>query len=123
MNKKTIIIIGMEILIFILLYYFVNSEHINIIPKCWVYNSTGLLCPSCGGTRFVIYLLKGDFIKAFLSHIVFFIGIIYLFILNIVYLINLNKNEKIIKWIYPKYWYVIIFVITLIIYTIVRNLL
>ena len=123
MNKKTIIIIGIEILFFIALYFFVNSQYINIIPKCWAYDLTGLLCPSCGGTRFVIYLFKGDFIKAFLSHMVFFIGALYIFILNILYLINLNKEKKIGKWLYPKYWYVIIFAVVLIIYTIVRNLL
>lgn len=123
MNKKSIIIIVIEILILITLYFFVNSEYINLVPKCWLYNATGLLCPACGGTRFVTYLIKGDFIKAFFSHMIFFIVFLYLFILNMLYLINLNREKKIGKWFYPKYWYVIIFTIVLIIYTIARNLL
>ena len=123
MNKKSIIIIIIEILIIITLYFFINSRFIEMIPNCWIHKNLGILCPGCGGTRCVINILKGNFIEAFFCHIVFFIGIIYLIILNIVYLINLNKQKKILTWIYPKYWYAIIFVIILIIYTIIRNLL
>lgn len=123
MNKKTIIIIGIEILISIIIYKFINSKYLAIVPQCWVYNTTGLLCPACGGTRFIIYLLKGNWVEAFFSHMVFFIGALYLMIVNILYLINLNRQKKIGMWIYPKTFYVIIFAIVLIIYTIIRNVL
>lgn len=123
MNKKSILIIGIEIIILILLYGFVNSKYLGIMPQCWVYYSTGLLCPACGGTRCIVHILKGNWLEAFFSHMVFFIGILYLVILNTVYLINLNREKKIGTWIYPKYWYAIIFAILLIIYTIIRNLL
>lgn len=122
MNKK-IIIIGIEILILIILYIFINSEYVKLMPQCWIYNATGLLCPACGGTRFVTYLLKGNLIKAFFSHMIFFIVALYLVVLNILYLININREKKIGTWIYPKYWYGIIFALVLIIYTIARNLL
>ncbi len=123
MNKKTIWIIGIEIVILIILYFFVNSNCLTMIPECWVYQATGLLCPACGGTRCVIHMLKGNWIEAFFSHMVFFIGILYLLIINIIYLINLNRKKKIGTWMYPKYWYAIIFAVILIIYAIVRNLL
>lgn len=123
MKKRKIFVILIEIIIFIILYSFVNSTYINLIPPCWVYCQTGVLCPACGGTRCLIYLLKGNWIQAFCSHMVFFIGIIYLLIFNLVYIVNLNKEKKIGTWIYPKYWYVIIFAVVLIIYTIIRNLL
>lgn len=123
MNKKSMIIIGIEIVILIILYSFINSKYVEILPLCWIYQTTGLLCPACGGTRCVVNLVKGNWIEAFFSHIVFFIGIGYLLIINIIYIINLNREKKIATWLYPKYWYSIIFAIILIIYTIVRNLL
>ncbi|MCI8637171.1 MAG: DUF2752 domain-containing protein [Clostridia bacterium] len=123
MNKKSIIIITVEILIIISLYIFINSNYIEIIPKCWIYQNTKILCPACGGTRCLINLLKGNWIEAFFSNMIFFVTFIYLGILNIIYIINLNKEKKVAVWLYPKYWYVIIFAIFLIIYTIVRNLL
>lgn len=123
MKKRRMYIIGIEIIIFIILYSFVNSKYINLIPQCWVYRQTGILCPACGGTRCLIYLLKGNWIQAFFSHMVFFVGIMYLLIFNLIYIVNLNKEKKICTWIYPKYWYIIIFAVILIIYTIIRNLL
>ena len=123
MNKKSLIIIASEIICLIILYIFINSKYIGLMPECWIHKKTGILCPSCGGTRCVVYLLKGNFIKAFFSNMVFFIGIVYLFITNIVYLINLNKNKKILTWIYPKYWYSIVFAVVLVMYTILRNVL
>ncbi len=123
MNKKSILIIGTEILFLLILYGFVNSSYIELIPKCWVYQNTGLLCPACGGTKCVMFLLKGNLIEAFFFHILFFIGIVYLLVVNILYIINLNRKKKIAEFIYPKTWYGVVFIILLIIYTIVRNLL
>lgn len=127
MNKKTLRIIGIEIeieiAILIIAYKFINSKFLEMLPQCWVYNTTGLLCPACGGTRCITYLLNGNWMKAFFSHMVFFIVSIYLILVNILYLINLNREKKLGIWIYPKVWYVIIFAVALIIYTIVRNLL
>lgn len=123
MNKKSIWIIGIEIVALIAFYSFINSKYLAIIPECWVYQTTGLLCPACGGTRCVLYILEGNWVKAFFSHMVFFIGILYLLIINIIYAINLDKKKKVGIWMYPKYWYAIVFVVVLIIYTIARNLL
>ena len=123
MNKKSIIIISIELVILIVLTIILNTNLINYIPQCWIYQTTGILCPGCGGTRCIVNLFQRNIKEAFFSHIVFFITIIYLLICNIVYIINLNKKKKIATWIYPKYWYSIIFVIILIIYTIIRNIL
>ena len=123
MSKKSIVMITIELIVLIILYGIVNFGFIERMPQCWIYHTTGVLCPGCGGTRCVIHMLKGNWLEAFYSHNIFFIGIVYLLSLNIVYVINLNKKKKMATWIYPKYWYGIIFAIFLIIYTIVRNLL
>ena len=123
MNKKSIIIIGIELVILIVVTIILNTNLINYIPQCWIYQTTGILCPACGGTKCVVNIFQGNIKEAFFSHMIFFITIIYWVICNIVYIINLNQKKKIATWIYPKYWYVIIFAIILIIYTIIRNIL
>ena len=118
---KRIVIIILEIIVSILLYFFVNSNYIELIPKCWIYNTTKLYCPSCGGTRCMQNIFQGNFIEAFYSNMVIFVGIIYLFIINIVYIFNIGRENKKLTWLYPKWWNVFIFVAILIAYTIVRN--
>ena len=117
-------IIIIEILIIIFIYYITNLEFTKKITECYIYKTTGIQCPGCGGTRCIQNLLKGNIISAFKYHAIFTITAIYLFVLNIIYLINRNKKEekKIMTWIYPKYWYVMIWIIILLIYTIFRNL-
>lgn len=122
-RKKTVLILGTEIITFFLFVIFLNSKYIEKIPACWIYQTTTWLCPACGGTRCVINLFKGNWAEAFFSHNLFFMGIVYLLVINVVYLINLEKEKKIATWVYPKYWYAIIFAILLIPYTILRNLL
>ncbi len=122
MNAKSIKIILIELFILILAIIGVNSNLMQYTPSCLFYKATNLQCPSCGGTRCVENILKGNFKEAFLFHPIFFITIFYLLLCNIVYLINLNKKNKILTWIYPKYWYAIIFAVILVIYGILRNL-
>ena len=122
MNAKSIKIILIELFILILAIIGANSNLMQYTPSCLFYKATNLQCPSCGGTRCVENILKGNFKEAFLFHPIFFITIFYLLLCNIVYLINLNKKNKILTWIYPKYWYAIIFAVILVIYGILRNL-
>ena len=119
---KTYQIILIEILGIIILYFISFTPFINKITSCWFFETTGILCPSCGGTRCVQSLLSGDIINAFKYNVVFSIGIIYLLILNVVYLINRNKKMKILTWLYPKNLYIYIFTTILLLYTICRNL-
>lgn len=120
-NKRRIIII-LEIIIFLIIYCFVNSKYINLIPKCWIYEKTGLYCLSCGGTRCIQNFMRGNLIQAFYENAMIFIGVIYLIILNVIYLYNLEKEEKKLTWLYPKCSYIIIFVVIWIIYIIIKNL-
>ena len=118
---KRIRIILIEIVSIIILYFFINSNYIKLIPSCWIYNTTNLYCPSCGGTRCIQNIFQMNFIEAFYSNMVMFLGILYLVVVNVVYIFNIKKDKPKLTWIYPKWWYAIIFVILLIIYTILRN--
>ena len=121
MKKRAIYLISIEILALLLLYLFMKLGYQKWIPSCWIYQTTGLLCPACGGTRCVVFMLQGKWIQAFFSHMIFFIGILYLLVLNVLVILNLNKEKKIASWLYPKWWYAIIFAIMWIGYAILRN--
>ena len=124
MKYKKMLCIQIIILIFIvLLYIIIKSPLIKMVPNCWINETFGILCPSCGATRCLINLLNGNIIKAFKFHPIFFLTIIYLLILDIVYIINTITNKNIWKWIYPKPYYYIVWAIILATYTILRNIL
>ncbi len=123
MKRKAILIISMEAIALTLLYRLMKFDYYKIIPACWIYQNTGILCPACGGTRCLTFMLQGNFFKAFSSHSLFFVGILYLLLLNFLIIINIDREKKVATWLYPKWWYAIIFAILLLLYTITRNLL
>ena len=51
-----------------LIFYFTVGKEFIEIPPCFIYRTTGLWCPACGGTRAVLALLKGRLVKWFLYH-------------------------------------------------------
>ena len=118
---KKLIIIQILIIIFIIMsYVLIRSEKIFSLSKCIYREKFGIICPACYGTTFAIELSKFNFLKAFCIHPLFFILLIYLMLIDIVYVINVifNKKINIFKW-----WYVLIWVIALVIYTVIKNLL
>lgn len=117
---KTLILIEMLIIIIIgLLVIFLNSKYIQFVPKCVFKENFGIICPACNGTTFAIELAKLNFVKAFKTHPIFFVLVVYLGILNIFYIINVlfKKDIKIFKW-----WHTLIWIIALLIYTLIKNI-
>ncbi len=74
---------------------------------------------SCNGTTFAIEIANLNFKKAFQTHPIFFMSLIYLALMNFIYIVNVifNKQINIFKW-----WHAIVWLILLLIYTIIRNL-
>ena len=110
-NKKyfKLIIIEFSIIaILAMIFIFVNSSFINLAPKCFWLENYNLICPSCGSTRCIINLVNGDFISSFFYNPFLFILIIYLLLLNLLYIINTIFHKKYLKFFYPKWWYVCI---------------
>lgn len=124
-NKKIKNMILLELgIIFLVLIIFivVKSNLIKYFPTCFIHEKFGILCPSCGGTRCVSNIVLGNFKVSFLYHPIFFITIIYLLIINIIYIINSFRKKEVFTFLYPntKFW--IIFLIIIMIYTILRNI-
>ena len=125
MNKKIKNMLLLELgIVFLVLIIFImiKLNMIKYIPNCFIHEKFGILCPSCGGTRCVINFLTGNFMQSFLYHPIFFITIIYLLFINLIYIINSFRKKEILTFLYPKekFWYV--FLIIILIYTIVRNI-
>ena len=125
MNKKIRNMLLLELgIIFLVLTIFIleKLDTIKYIPTCFVNEKFGILCPSCGGTRCVVNLILGNIKKSFLYHPVFFAMIIYLVIVNILYIVNSIRGKEIATYLYPKMKFWIIFLIVLVIYTFIRNI-
>ena len=116
------ILIELGILFLVLIIYIaIQNGIIYLMPKCIINEYFHILCPSCGGTRCVVNFINGNFMDSFKYHPIFFIMIVYLIILNIVFIINSLKSGQKIKFIYPKNKFWIIFIVVLFIFTIFRN--
>lgn len=117
---KKLILVQMIIVMFLVIcFLFLRSEYISLVPKCIFKEKFGILCVACHGTSFATEMAKFNFIQAFKVHPIFFISFIYLVLLDITYIINVifKKDINIFKW-----WHLIIWIILLIIYTILRNI-
>lgn len=117
--KELLIIETCIILITILVKFYI--EIIGYFPKCYFMQTFGVFCPSCNFTRCIIELSNLDILGAFNYHPILTIGLIYLFIVNIIYIINTLTNKKILQKLYPKTWHIIVFTILLVIYAIYKN--
>lgn len=126
MKKEVKKMIWLELgIIFLILTIFIiiKLDMIKLVPVCIINKTYGILCPSCGGTRCIINFVMGNYKDSFLYHPIFFITIIYLILVNILYVINSFRKKKVATFLYPKEKFWIIYVIVLVIYTIIRNLL
>lgn len=122
MQKKYIFFWTIELLIIVILClaYFITKD--KGFSRCFIYEKTNLLCPTCGGTRCVVNFVQMDWKESFKNHPVFFITIIYILLLNVVFLINVLTNKECFKWLYPSMKKYSIFIAILIFFTIIRNL-
>ena len=119
---KLIIIEFSIIALITIIFLFVNSNFINFIPHCFWQENFNLTCHGCGSTRCIINFINGDFYLAFSYNPFLFILIVYLFLLNLLYIINTILDKKYLKFFYPKWWYIVIYFLLWTIYTIIRNI-
>lgn len=113
MRKKYFIFTAF-ILIFVIILKLTLNMWLPIVPECYVLKITGFYCPGCGGTRAVIYMLNGRFIRAFMYNP----GVVLLTFIIIIALAERIFNKKIL----PRsicFW--VVFIIILFGYYILRN--
>lgn len=125
MNKKIKLMIIVELLIVVALllaFIVVKSGIVYLIPPCPVNTLFGVLCPACQGTRCVISFAHGNFIESFLYHQVFFITIIYMFFVNILFIVNSFRKKEVLTFLYPKTKFWIGYLVVMTIFTVCRNI-
>lgn len=123
MRKKYAMFWSLELFIIFFLgiaYFFTKG---TIFSKCFLHESFNILCPTCGGTRCVINFLQMNWKQSFENHPIFFLTIIYIMLINIVFLINCITGRENFRWIYPSWKKYAIYIFLLISFTIARNLL
>ncbi len=106
----------------LIIFIIIKLDIVRFMPPCLINKTFGILCPSCGGTRCIINFALGNFRESFYYHPVFFVTIIYLLIVNLLYILNSFRKKEILTFLYPKEKFWIGFVIILLIYAIARNL-
>lgn len=90
-KHKNYIALGIVLLIGILYYIFVLVTGHGI--SCRIYNVTGVYCPSCGLTRMVMSLGRGDIKTAFRENAVLMILIPIWVIIAILYKTDIFKKH------------------------------
>lgn len=122
MRKKYINFFISEIfVIFVLgLVYLITKD--TTFSKCIIFENFHFFCPTCGGTRSVINFVQMNWKQSYEYHPIFFLTMLYILIINIIFLINIINNKENFKSIYPNLKKYIIFIVVLIFFTIVRNL-
>lgn len=118
--KKLLIIEGTIALSIIAIIIYV--QYIGYFPQCYFRENYGIFCPSCNFTRCGLTLMTLNIGLAFEYQPILTIAIIYLFIVNILYIFNTITGKTVLKQIYPKPWYLIVFAVLLILYALYMNI-
>ena len=95
----------------------------TVFAKCVLNEYFNILCPTCGGTRCVMSFIKFNWKDSFFYNPIIFFTLIYLIILNIVFLINYISKKDRFKFLFPNEVKFVIYACVLVIYGIVRNIL
>jgi len=115
--------IGVLLLAIVLafLYFFINPNEVDFLPKCPLYATTGIYCPGCGSQRATHQLLNFNFLGVVQQNALYIIG---LFIVG--YHLIISGVNYFFKKNYYNYIYhsktPIVLLILIIIFWILRNI-
>lgn len=87
---------------------------------CIFRSFTGLLCPSCGGTRCLYYFLRFDFFCSIQYHAIYFLLFLYIIFIYFRFCIEFYTKKTITKINVVRI--TVVFLVLLFIYCIVRNI-
>lgn len=115
--EKELYIIGLTAPVILFVFALLYSYIIHILPilsECMFNKYLGIYCPGCGGTRAIISLFKGHFIRSFIYHpfVIYAVSMYLLFmILNTIKIFG-SKNFRGMKF-RNMYLYIGIGIITI----------
>lgn len=120
--KKILMELGIIFLAFLIGYIAKGRFFSKWGETCMIQKHWGILCPGCGGTRCIEAIANGAFYEAFLYHPLFFLKAFYLLVVNAIFVMNIFRKKPLATWLYPKTKFWIGFIIILLIFAIIRNL-
>lgn len=95
----------------------------RVLPPCFFYQKTGLLCPGCGATRAVQAMRVGDFGQAMQNHamivILMFLGVLWVLSEILRGWSPTVKGFRVEGW---RLWYLWVILGAVLVFTVVRNL-
>lgn len=112
-KKRMLILQLILILVGVLAILVIKTDIIKLIPPCAVRSCFGIICPTCGVTRCINNILSLRFDLAFKYHPVFFLGVCYFIIVDLLYVVNTMFNKKFLNFLQPTYKKLTIFYVLL----------
>ena len=100
--KKLVVLHIIFLIIGVLLILSIKFDLLSLLPTCVFRQHYGVICPTCGVTRCTINFCEFNFKQSFLYHPTFFIGMVYIILIDIAYIINTIFNRKFLKQFYPS---------------------
>lgn len=88
---------------------------------CFVNRVSGIRCATCGLTRALFCLLKGDPVGAFYYHALFTVGLLSAFLLSTAYLVNFACGRRVLPLPRLRWTYFYILLALLVLFLVVRN--
>ncbi|MTG99007.1 MULTISPECIES: DUF2752 domain-containing protein [Myroides] len=108
----------------VVLYYYLqyfgtdNNEGVG----CYIYDTSGWLCPGCGGQRALHSILQGHLLEAFHFNQLIYIYIPLIAILYIAFVETfVLKNKRIRNYIHFPRWFSVFLIVLIAAFTIYRN--
>lgn len=100
-----------------------NPLESNKFPKCSFYVTTGYKCPGCGCQRAIHYLLNGEFVESFRQNPLFHVGITYIITVLVLRLPWLNPKFSQLHDTLTGYWACVLWLVGIIAFGVLRNVL
>lgn len=120
-NKILILMVWIGIITIFFAYNYFDLQLMDYVGVCSFKSITGLLCPGCGGTRAVHFLLKGNMAKSLAHHILPLLLFLYLVLLLVEHSIHLFIGLRTRIFI-PKRWMLGALAAIVLVYAAIRNI-
>ena len=105
---------------FLYLYVATQDHPTFQLGACTVRDVLHIYCPGCGGSRGLLFLFTGHFLKAFEAYPAYLFAVLAFFVCDISLVVAVvKKREEPLRFI--KWWYVLIFLAIAIIWAPVRS--
>lgn len=119
-NRIGVVIISVVVITLLIIYALFDPSLHRWFPQCVFYKLTGWQCAGCGSQRAIHALLKGDFVGAWHQNALLVLLIPVILFMIYLEIVRIGK-PKLYSTFYSPYviW---IFVVVIVVWTILRNL-